>query len=601
MPSHTLRAVPVPKTASPEVSQSFRLLSQNTNQQNQELTQVLGDSGADTATLAPTSIPHDTTATLIVNEDSSMDVVLTWQYAQGMLPAENFVLFWNEGAAPLPAVTVDSNAVMVGADARAFRFEGLNPKNNYRFGIAAGRRPTATSGMVVGAIVAPSVGPGNWADLTFGNPNYVGTVWGMEQHDFVVDAAGTSATNQTVRIQKDTVVLWNPGIAAHSYNVLVYDLATKLVVSQTTYDVQGNPGAATTLANDLNALTGGKLIIVVTAGNPAVNRLGFGLPLALAAIGGSRTLFSSDSFQTGAAYILVGKPLLGEGNGLEQYAGKTANAADAHVTLTFQTQDDQLVALSGTGWQQAHTPGVPSTDPTGLALTNTTVDTGNRLHKLTWAYTQPSLSGDNKLADGFILYYASGNPATIPAINEQQVKLDPAVRAHTLEWSLAPGALVSYAIAPYRKTASGVEVRAAVSTGTWRGVAADRVVTNQGIGPGEVQGSGGGGVNNVGGGTLDTPDLTGDGVTTDKRQAVSTQSTSTGVVPPNNSTTSPTLFTNNAVLFSVSLSKVPTVIARSNVTLWPCNVATEGPTAISVNSTNLSIVSGSATIAVDYW
>jgi len=549
MPSHTLRAVPVPTTASPEVSQSFRLLSQNTNQQNQELTQVLKDSGADSATLAPTSIPHDTTATLIVNEDSSMDVVLTWQYAQGVLPAENFVLFWNEGAAPLPPVTVDSNAVMVGADARAFRFEGLNPKNNYRFGIAAGRRPTATSGMVVGTIVAPSVGPGNWTDLTFGNPNYVGTVWGMEQHDFVVDASGTSATNQTVRIQKDTITLWNPGISAHSYNVLVYDLATKLVVSQTTYDVQGNPGAATTLATDLGALTGGKLIIVVTAGNPAANRLGGGLPLALAAMGGSRTLFSSDSFQTGAAYILVGKPLLGEGNGLEQYAGKTANAADAHVTLTFQTQDDQLVALSGTGWQQAHTPGAATNSPTGLALTNTTVDTGNRLHKLTWAYTQPPLSGDNKLADGFVLRWQAANTAT-PA--EQHSELEVSARAYTYQWSLAPGAVVSYAIQTFRKTASGKELGPLVTTGAWQNVPADRVVTNKGIGPEEVQGNN---PSNPPG----TVDNLGDGsVTSDKRQLVNSVSHTFGSV----------LFgTQQFATKSHSLGKVPsTTIVRVSPT-----------------------------------
>jgi hypothetical protein len=592
MPSHTLRAVPVPPTASPEVQSSFRLLSQNTNQQNQELTQVLKDSGADSATLAPTNAPTNTTFTIVTNEDASMDVILTWDYVQGLLPAENFVLFWNEGPSPLPPLTVDSNAVMVGADANAFRFEGLNPNNNYRFGIAAGRRPTATSGMVVGTIVQPDSGPVDWSDIHFGNPDYVGTVWGMEQHNFVVDSSGTSATNTTVSVQKDGVVLWSPGIAAHTFNVLVYDLTTKLVVSQTTYDVQGNPAAATTMANDLNALTGGKLIIIFSAGNPGTaNRLGGGLPAAIAVIGGNRTVFSSDSFQTGSAYVLVGKPLLGEGNGLEQYVGKTANATDAHVTLTFQTQDDQLVALSGTGWQQSHTPGKPTNNPTALALTNTTVDTGNRVHKLTWGYTQPPLSGDNKLADGFILYYGNGDQPNPALVIEQQVKLDVATRAHTFEWSLVPGSLVSYATATYRKTTSGVEVGTPVNTGSWHGVAADRVVSNKGIGPGEVQGNDPtnppGTVDNLGNGQ----------VTSDKRMDQKFRTfTWTGIdaVPPGL----------KAVGFAHGLGKIPShafnIVSRTGLLIF-LEVTGVDNTNIIVSANNISAATLDITFTIYYW
>lgn len=598
MPSHTLRAVPVPKAASPDVQQSFRLLSQNINQQNVELSAVLDASGAESGALAPTNTPTNTTYTILTNDDGSMDVVLTWAYVQGVLPAEDFVLFWTEGAAPLPPLTVANNAVMVGADARAFRFEGLNPKNNYRFGIAAGRRPTATSGMVVGTIVQPDLGPGSWTDLTFGTPNYVGTVWGMEQHNFTVDAAGTAASDPTVRLTKDGLTLWNPGVSAHSYNVLVYDLTTKAVVSTTTYDVQGSVANATAMANALNALTGAKLIVIFTAGNPAANRTAGGLPAALAAIGGNRTVFSADSFQTGSAYVLVGKPLLGEGNGLEQYAGKTANAPDAHVSFTWQTQDANLVAVSGSGWQQSRAPGVATNDPTTLALTNTTIDTGNRTHKLTWAYTQPALAGDNKLADSLVLQLQTANT---PTPSEQYLELESAARAYTFEWSLAPGAVVSYAIRTVRKTASGKELGPLITSGVWQNVPADRLVQNAGIGPGQVQGSGGSGTPNVDGGSVDTPDLSPDGVTTEKRQHITTQSTPTGVVAANNSTASPTLFTNNTITFPVAFTKVPTAIARCNVTLWPPYVTTQGPTTIVVNSTNLSVVTGSAIVAVDYW
>src|SRR5262245_43987845 len=173
---------------------------------------VMGATGADTATSPPTAIPTSTTKYIDPNEDGSMDVILTWSYTQGTLPAENFILFWKQGAAPLAPITVSDNAVMVGADARAFRFEGLNPLNNYRFGIAAGRRPTATSGMIVGAIVQPASGAGSWADLTFGDPNFVGLIQGVEQHNWDIGAAGfyvSAARTGVLGLTRDGVaVTW---------------------------------------------------------------------------------------------------------------------------------------------------------------------------------------------------------------------------------------------------------------------------------------------------------------------------------------------------------------------------------------------------------
>ncbi len=448
-----------------------------------DLDQIYPASGLDSASTAPTNQPTGTTKTIITNEDSSMDVVLTWSYTQGVIPAEFFVLFWKEGTAPLSALTTADNAVAVSATARAFRFEGLNPLNNYRFGIAAGRRPTATSGAVVGNIVQPNAGGGSWADLTFGTPNYVGTVWNLEQHNFTVEAAGVSATDQTVKVTKDSVDLWNPTISAKSYNVLVYDLATKAVVSTTTYDVQTSGANATTMANALNALTGNKLVVVFTANNPQANRTSGGLPDAIAAIGGSRTLFSTSAFRAGSAYICVGKPLSPEGSGLEVYAGKTDNATDAHASVTFQTQGSNIVALSGTGWNPAHVPGTPTNNPSSLTLSNTTIATGNRTHKLTWSYSQPALSGSNAPADGFILYYQATNTSNP---GEQQVKLDAGTTSFTFEWSLASGAVVSYAIAAYRKTTSGVEVGTKQTTGAWQNVAADQVVQTAGLGDSQV-------------------------------------------------------------------------------------------------------------------
>jgi hypothetical protein len=113
-----------------------------------------------------------------------------------------------------------------------------------------------------------------------------------------------------------------------------------------------------------------------------------------------------------------------------------------------------------------------------LGIFNTTVDTGNRLHRLTWAYTQPALTGDNKLADGFVLYYQAADTATP---DEHQLKLDIGSRALTFQWSLSAGSFVSYGIATYRNTAKGVEVGPLQQVSTWKRVAADQKVQSAGL------------------------------------------------------------------------------------------------------------------------
>lgn len=733
MPSELPRTFRVPTDASAGVQQTFRDLNRIADRAHFELDLVLGASGEDTSALAPTNIPTGTTKTIVTNEDGSMDVILTWAYTQGALKAELFALIWKEGAAPLSALTVADNSLGVGADARAFRFEGLNPNNNYRFGIAAGRRPTATSGVVVGTIVQPDAGGGSWADLTFGTPNYIGNIMGVEQHNWALTAAGAIAgaglVGQIGLTRDGTLETWSAADPAYngvvgfqyglSYNLLIHDLAAKQTLYAHCYDLvnfgaavvdadlieavvtgtgvavanaigkfgrgisqtgvnstnrgffrtraasanykglvhaelwfkrSGNPagigdilalgttnaaeaaefpilrlntngtitvfawdgvgfdsvtstatvtddnyhyiqarifgttiavyidGAETTAVTNAtsfdtgngsnlfvligtggfdvegaacfydelvlstvdhwrtvptkelddrwdiggspasgtisiwhfqevsstlhfcnarkapralaNVVNGYNLLAIATgdslrylfalhaSNDPKPGRTVDGVPLALASIGGNRLLFESGQFRTQSAYLLVGQPLLGEGNGIELYAGQTNGATDAVAKSAFQTQGSKILSLSGTGWQLTETPGVPTNNPASLALTNSTIATGNRTHKLTWTYTQPALSGDNKPADGLILYYQATNTSD-PA--EQQLKMDPANGAITFEWSLAAGAVVSYAIASYRKTSSGVEVGAKQTTASWQNVAADKTVDTAGI------------------------------------------------------------------------------------------------------------------------
>jgi hypothetical protein len=246
--------------------------------------------------------------------------------------------------------------------------------------------------------------------------------------------------------------------------------------------MRGTASLAMVLDTAVTALRAGDAIdnlalLLYTRKNPLTNLSLNGMVDALSYWGATRTLLNGN-VQSESAYLLVGKIDRGEGSGLERYAGKIASDPAARAELAFQTQDADIIALSGVGWRPTRVPGVPTNNPTTLGIFNTTVDTGNRLHRLTWAYTQPALTGDNKLADGFVLYYQAADTATP---NEHQLKLDIGSRALTFQWSLSAGSVVSYGIATYRNTAKGVEVGPLQQVNTWKRVAADQKVQSAGL------------------------------------------------------------------------------------------------------------------------
>ena len=242
-------------------------------------------------------------------------------------------------------------------------------------------------------------------------------------------------------------------------------------------------------------------LVIFTADDPQPNRTQYALPEALAFIGATRTVIEAAEFLARAAYILVGTPNLGEGNGIERYAGTIDNDPQAFAGIIFQTRGNKIVALSGTGWSPDMNPGPPTNNPTPTAITQTVTDTGHRADKIEWTYTQPALSGNNKPADGFILYYQSGDTATAAG---NEIKLGPAVRDYTFHWS--HDQTDSYAIAAYRRTASGIEVGPKQTSGAapdWQGRSSAGLITTPGVGD--------------------------DQITTSKRQLVNSQSISVAV------------------------------------------------------------------------
>lgn len=130
-----------------------------------------------------------------------------------------------------------------------------------------------------------------------------------------------------------------------SYNMARIRRSDGVITFQRQYDVFGNGTnggyTAATLAADLNATGSDHIVVVVTMDEPRGNRTNSGLAAALYRCGASQACFGSPEFAYRGAYILVGIPGCGEGNGHEAYQGESVaggdpNAwCDASFTLQF--------------------------------------------------------------------------------------------------------------------------------------------------------------------------------------------------------------------------------------------------------------------------
>lgn len=115
-----------------------------------------------------------------------------------------------------------------------------------------------------------------------------------------------------------------------------------------TWDNPGYGRGADVLAADLNATGSDHLVVVWSWDEPQGNRLLGGLPEAMYRCGASRAVFGSPEFGYRSAYILVGIPGVGEGNGSEAYQGNSPGQRDAWCDLSFQLLSGQLISNGGT-------------------------------------------------------------------------------------------------------------------------------------------------------------------------------------------------------------------------------------------------------------
>lgn len=131
--------------------------------------------------------------------------------------------------------------------------------------------------------------------------------------------------------------------AARSYIVNVIRRADGVVLSGNVYDVYAGGSGASNMASALNALGTDSIVVVRTYDEPKTYRLSAGLDTAMYRCGASQAVFGSPQFKSRAAYVLIGIPGCGEGNGFEAYQGSVDNDTNAWVDVAFLLRNGNLI------------------------------------------------------------------------------------------------------------------------------------------------------------------------------------------------------------------------------------------------------------------
>ena len=135
------------------------------------------------------------------------------------------------------------------------------------------------------------------------------------------------------------------GAVGRSWNVLTINRVSGFTTVKC-YDIFGSSSIADNMKNDLNALRQDVIVAIITYDEPqtagGTNALPSGLIEAVQRCGGSSNFGSSNGTPAGiinyrGAYLLVGIPGIGTGNGIQRYLGVT--------TGTLGKDGDPLAAL----------------------------------------------------------------------------------------------------------------------------------------------------------------------------------------------------------------------------------------------------------------
>lgn len=165
-----------------------------------------GTSGYRT-TGTPSNNPTPSGITITANTNGTRNIRLDWSaYTQGARQADLLIIFWNKTTSA-PGVNDSSVAVKVNAGAAYYVFEGVNPADNYSFGIAAARR--TENGMEIGSIQAPTSSPA-WVNISTATANYTANI-----NAVAAVTITTAITNFNTRNDRDGTAISAPTIATN--------------------------------------------------------------------------------------------------------------------------------------------------------------------------------------------------------------------------------------------------------------------------------------------------------------------------------------------------------------------------------------------------
>jgi hypothetical protein len=190
-----------------------------------------------------------------------------------------------------------------------------------------------------------------YADATriVGTPDLI-TLPALGLNTYRVVSAGLDAINAGAA--PAAVGLYVNGVQAYSstrsYRVAAIRRSDGLLTFEGAFDVFGDSAAPAAMADALNALGPTHIVIVWTHDEPRANRGNAGLDIAMYRCGASRAVFGSPQFKGRSAYVLVGIPGCGEGNGAEAYQGAVDNDPYAWCDLSFGVVGGVLTGVSGT-------------------------------------------------------------------------------------------------------------------------------------------------------------------------------------------------------------------------------------------------------------
>jgi hypothetical protein len=191
-----------------------------------------------------------------------------------------------------------------------------------------------------------------------------------------------------------------------SYKVVVFSRSTGAIASHDQFDVYGSAAEAARMAGYLNGCDYTQIVVVMTYNEPQTNRLLNGLDAAMYRCGASKGVFGARGFMHRSAYVLIGIPGMGHGNGYEAYSGAADNDANAWVDVPFSIQNGQAT-MSGAASQPVIDAGNVSTYIKGAAIGSAQIEDA----AITRAKIGAAAIGNAQIEDAAITRAKIGNLA----------------------------------------------------------------------------------------------------------------------------------------------------------------------------------------------